>query len=254
MLRIFLVLSLAVSLAGVGFSFVLKDKVRSLSDQRDTFKGERDKANTEASQAKSAANKAKEAEKLAKTELETTKQELAGTSSKLNDAEAQLTKTAKELEETKVSRDTASRQLAQWTALNVKPDQILALKAEAQRLLAERDTFAEEKKVMGREISRLNTELDLYRGKNTEVSMADVKGKVTMVDGGFQFIVLDKGLDDGLKQNGKMIITRGDNLVAKVQLVRVEPRSAVANLLPDWKKGEVQAGDQIMTSYEALSR
>lgn len=254
MLRIFLVLSLAVSLAGVAFSFVLKDKVASLSEQRDTYKNERDKANTEAAQAKSAEKKAKDAEKAAKTELESTKQELTSATSKLNDVEGQLTKTAKDLEETKVSRDTAQRQLAQWLALNVKPDQILNLKAEAQRLLAERDAFADEKKVMGREISRLNTELDIYRGKSTEVAMADVKGKVTMVDGNFQFVVLDKGLDDGLKQYGKMIITRGDNLIAKVQLVRVESRTAVANLMPDWKKGDIQAGDQIMTSYEALSR
>lgn len=254
MLRIFLVLSLAVSLAGVVVSFALKDKVHSLSEQRDTFKGERDKANTEAAQAKSAANKAREAEKAAKTELESTKTELASATSKLNDTEGQLTKTAKELEETKVIRDKAQRELAQWQALNIKPDAILNLKAEAARLGAERDAFAEEKKVMGREISRLSTELEIYRGKSTEVAMPDVKGKITMVDGAYQFVVLDKGLDDGLKQYGKMIITRGDSLVAKVQLVRVEPRSAIANLLPDWKKGDVQAGDQVMTSYEALSR
>ena len=84
--------------------------------------------------------------------------------------------------------------------------------------------------------------------------MADVRAKITGVDGKFQFITLDKGSDDGLRQNGKMIVTRGENLVAKVQLVRVEPRSAVANLLPDWVKGDVQADDTVMTSYEALSK
>lgn len=254
MLRIFLVLSLAVSLAGVAFSFVLKDKVTSLSEQRDTFRTERDEANNQAAQARAAEKKAKDAEKLAKTELETTQQELAAASSKLSDVEGQLTKTARELEETKVSRDTAQRSLAQWLALNVKPDQILSLKAEAQRLQGERDAFAEEKKVMGREISRLTTELDIYRGKSTEIAMPDVKGKVTRIDNNFQFVVLDKGLDDGLKQHGKMIITRGDSLIAKVQLVQVDPRSAVANLMPDWKRGEIQVGDQIMTSYEALNR
>lgn len=254
MLRIFLVLSLAVSLAGVAFSFVLKDKVTSLSEQRDTFRTERDEANNQAAQARAAEKKAKDAEKLARTELETTQQELAAASSKLSDVEGQLTKTARELEETKVSRDTAQRSLAQWLALNVKPDQILSLKAEAQRLQGERDAFAEEKKVMGREISRLTTELDIYRGKSTEIAMPDVKGKVTRIDNNFQFVVLDKGLDDGLKQHGKMIITRGDSLIAKVQLVQVDPRSAVANLMPDWKRGEIQVGDQIMTSYEALNR
>lgn len=254
MLRIFLILSLAVSLAGVAFSFVLKDKVTSLSEQRDTFKSERDKANSEAAQAKSAEKKAREAEKAAKSELESTQQELTSKSSQLNEAEATLTKTAKELEETKVARDLAQRGLAQWTALGVKPDEIQALKAAGQRLLAERDAFAEEKKVLSREISRLTEELDIYRGVSTEVAMPDVRGQVTTVDPAYQFVTLDKGSEDGLKPNGKMIITRDNHLVAKVQLVRVEARTSVANLLPDWKKGDVQPNDKVMTSYEALSK
>jgi hypothetical protein len=254
MLRIFLVLSLAVALAGVAFSFVLKDKVHSLTEQRDTFKSERDKANTEAAQAKNAERKAKDAEKAAKAELETTSQELASTKSKLGEVEGQLTKTAKDLEESKVSFSTASRELAQWKAAGVKVEEIVALKTLGQRLIAERDAIAEEKKVMGREIRRLNDELDVYRGKSLEVAMPDVHGKITSVDSNYQFVVLDVGSDNGLKQNGKMIVTRGGNLVGKLQLVRVDPRSAVANLLPEWKRGDVQAEDQVMTSYEALSK
>lgn len=254
MLRIFLILSLAVSLAGVVFSFMLKDKVTQLSDTLVATRGERDAAVADATQSKAAEKKAVAAEKAAKEELEGTKQELAGKTASLNDVEAQLTKTAKDLQETTTARDTAQRELAQWRATGIRPDQILALKAEGQRLLAERDAFAEEKKVMGREIARLNDELSVYRGPNSEVRMADVRGKVVGVDGKFQFLTLDKGSDDGLRQNGKMIVTRGDNLVAKVQLVRVEARSAVANLLPDWNKGDVQANDTVMTSYEALGR
>lgn len=254
MLRIFLILSLVVSLAGVVFSFVLKDKVTYLSDTLVATRGERDAAVADASQARSAEKKALAAEKAAKDELEGTQQELAVKTATLNDVEGQLTRTAKELEETKIARDTAQRGLAQWVATGVQVDQIVALKAEGQRLLAERDAFAEEKKVMGREIVRLNDELDVYRGRSTEVQMPDVRGEIVGVDGKFQFITLDKGSEDGLRQNGKMIVTRGENLVAKVQLVRVEPHSAVANLLSDWVKGDVQAGDKVMTSYEALSK
>jgi hypothetical protein len=254
MLRIFLVLSLAVSLAGVAFSFVLKDKVVSLTGQRDQFKSERDTAQANEAQAKSAEKKAREAEKKAKEELDTTTQELSGVKARLGEVEGTLTKTARELEETKVVRDTAQRELASWKATGVQPSQIMSLKAEAQRLLDERNVFAEEKKVMGREIVRLNDELAVYRGKSMEVIMPDVHGQITSVDGNFQFVFLDIGADNGLKQNGKLIVTRGTNLVGKVQLVRVEPRTAVANLLPDWSGSPVQAGDRVMTSYEALAR
>lgn len=254
MLRIFLVLSLAVSLAGVAFSFVLKDKVKSLSDQRDTFKTERDTAQSNEAKAKTAEKKAVEAEKKAKEELETTTQELSGAKARLGEVEGTLTKTATELEKTKSDRDVAQRELASWKALGVQPNQIMNLKAEAQRLLGERDAFAEEKKVMGREIVRLNDELAVYKGKSFEVIMPDVHGQITSVDGNFQFVELNVGAENGLRQNGKMIVTRGTNLVGKVQLVRVEPRSAVANLLPDWSGAGVQKGDSVMTSYEALAK
>ncbi|MCK6501248.1 MAG: hypothetical protein L6Q38_17350, partial [Nitrospira sp.] len=65
MLRIFLILSLAVALAGVAISFVLKDKVHTLSEERTRFRDERDNAVNEATQAKAAEKKAKDAEKVA---------------------------------------------------------------------------------------------------------------------------------------------------------------------------------------------
>ncbi|MCC6234716.1 MAG: hypothetical protein IT580_18890 [Verrucomicrobiales bacterium] len=254
MLRIFLILSLAVALAGLGFSFVLRGKVQGLTTERDTFRTEKETAQANEAQAKTAERKAKDAEKAAKDELEGTKQELATTTTQLGETTAKLTRTATDLEETKVARDTAQRALARWIALNVEPDAIAALKTEAQRLKNERDGFAEEKKVMAREIVRLNDELAVYKGDSSEVQMADVRARVTAVDGNYQFVMLDLGSDAGLKQNAKMIITRGDNLVAKVQLVRVDSRTAIANLLPDWSASGVQAGDLAMTSYEALSK
>ncbi len=254
MLRIFLVLSLAVALAGVAFSFVLKDKVTSLSEERTRFGTERDQAITEATQAKAAEKKARDAEKQAKSDLEIMTQEFTSAKTSLNETEGQLTRTARELEDTKVARDLAQRSLAQWLATGVKVDQIMALKAEGQRLVAERDAFAEEKKVMSREIARLNDDLNVYRGKGSEVMMPDVRGKITAVNASFDFVELNIGSDDGLKQNGKLIVSRGETLLGKVQLVRVNERSAVANVLPDWKKGELKAGDSVMTSYEALTR
>ncbi|MBX3746457.1 MAG: hypothetical protein KF833_14210 [Verrucomicrobiae bacterium] len=254
MLRIFLILSLAVALAGVVVSFVLKDKAQVLSEQRDTFRDERDRAVAAETRARDSERQAREAEKSAKDELELVQQELTVTTTRLNETDGLLARRSQELQETIVSRDTAQRRLSRWEALGIEPEQIANLQSRTERLAAERDAFAAEKQVMGREIARLSEELDLYRGKITEVQMPDVRGLVTAVDGNYQFVVLDRGAEDGLKRNGKMIITRGETLVAKAQLVRVEARSAVANLMPDWVQDQVQAGDQVMTSYEALPR
>lgn len=254
MLRIFLILSLAVSLAGVGFSFLLRQKVQDLSAERTQFAGERDEARAAETQARAAERKAKDAEKAALEELETTKQDLTVSQTQLRETQITLTKRSQDLEDTIVARDLAQRELAQWKALNIGVDQIAALKTEAQRLLDERDAFAEEKKVMGREINRLTEELAIYRGEITEVQMPDVRGQITSVNSNLQFVVLNVGANAGLKPNGKMIVTRDDHLVAKVQLVRVDPDSAVANLMPEWVAGNVQTGDQVITSYEALAR
>ncbi len=254
MLRIFLILSLAVALAGVAFSFVLKDKIGALTEQRDTFRTEKEQAIADATTARSAEKKAKDAEKKAKDELETTKTDLAAATTRLTETEGQLTKTAKELEDTKVVRDTAQAENARWKAIGLKIEQVLALKGDNQRLVAQRDAFAEEKKVMGREIVRLNDELTLYKGPPREIAMPDIRGKVTAVNGDYQFVILDIGTESGLRQNGKLIITRGNDLIGKAQLVKVEPRTSVANLLPEWTRGNVQAGDMVMTSYEALAK
>lgn len=254
MVRIFLILSLAVALAGVVVSFVLREKVGALSEERTRFLGERDAAKADATQARSAERKARDAEKAARDELEVTKEELTSTQTRLNETEGTLARRSQELQDTISARDTAQRELARWKALGIEADQIATLQADARRMKAERDAFAEEKKVMGREIARLNDELDRYRGPSTEVQMPDVHGNVSSVNSAFNFVVLNVGANEGLKPNGKMIITRDNSLVAKVQLVRVDPDSAVANLLPDWTQGEVQAGDKVMTSYEALTR
>jgi hypothetical protein len=253
MLRIFLILSLAVALAGLGFSFFLRDKVQSLTEQRDLFGQERDAARAEEARAREAEQTAVAAEKATRDQLEVTQQELTATTARLNETEGQLARRSQELQDTIVERDTAQRRLARWDALGIEPDEIAALQALAARLREERDAFAEEKKVMGREIARLNEELNLYRIGITEVQMADVRGRVTGIESNFGFVTLDVGTDDGLKRHGKMIVTRDGNLVAKVQLVRVDPSSSVANLLPEWGTGQVQVGDQVMTSYEALA-
>lgn len=254
MLRIFLILSLAVALAGVGFSFVLKGKVEALSTQRDEFEDQRNQAQAAEARARDAERTAVAAEKAAKAELETTSQELAATTARFNEAESRLTRVSQDLEKTMVDRDTAQRELARWEVLGVRPEDIARLKGEAARMKDERDTFGEENKVLGREVARLNEELDIYRGRITEVQMPDTQGRIVAVDSNYQFVTLDVGSESGLKQNGKMIVTRGDQLVAKVQLVRVEPQRSVANLLPEWARGDVQAGDLVITSYEALKK
>lgn len=254
LLRIALIIALAVAVAGLGLSFVLRQRVNDLSAQRDQFRTERDEAQQAERQAKTETAQAKKEAKEASDKLAETEQQLADVTKKATELEERGTRLASDLERTTTERNTAQQKLARWEATGIQPDQILDVKAEARKLKAERDAYAEEKTVMSREIARITEKLHIYEGVITEVTMPDVRGAVVAFDKQYRFVVLNLGSDQGLKETGKMVVSRNGNLVAKVQLVRVEPQRAVGNIMSDWANAEVQAGDEIMTSYEALAR
>lgn len=254
LLRVLLIVALAAGLAGVGVTYMLHDKVGQLSGQRDQFKSEKETAQAEAARERQTAKKANEEAKAAQEKLATTEEQLAETTRAAAAAEQNAGRLNVELEKTTGERNTAQRELAAWKATGLTPERIEAVRQSAERFKAERDAFSEEKKVMGREIARLTEDLKVFRGELTEVPMPDVRGSVLAGNPEFGFIVLDKGSDAGLKENGKIIVSRNNELIAKARIVRIEPGRSIANFLPDWQSNTVAPGDQFMTSYEALVR
>ena len=43
-----------------------------------------------------------------------------------------------------------------------------------------------------------------------------------------------------------MMVDRGDKLLGKVQIKTVFKDRCVANILPDWKRGEIEEGDEVL--------
>jgi hypothetical protein len=254
LLRVLLIVALVAGLAGVGVTYMLHDKVGQLSGQRDQYKTDMETAQAEAARERQTAKKATEEAKAAQEKLATTEEQLADATRAAAAAEQNAGRLSAELEKTTGERNTAQRELAAWKATGLTPDRIEAVRQSAERFKAERDAFGEEKKVMGREIARLTEDLKVFRGELTEVPMPDVKGSVLAGSEQFGFVVIDRGADAGLKENGKIIIARNNELIAKARIVRLEPGRAIANFLPEWQTASVNTGDQFMTSYEALVR
>ncbi|MFN0069075.1 MAG: hypothetical protein ACKVYV_15745 [Limisphaerales bacterium] len=254
LLRVLLIVALVAGLAGVGVTYMLQDKVGQLSGQRDQFKTDMETAQAEAARERQTAKKATEEAKAAQEKLVITEEQLADATRTAAAAEQNAGRLSTELEKTTGERNTAQRELAAWKATGLTPDRIEAVRQSAERFKAERDAFGEEKKVMGREIARLTEDIKVFRGELTEVPMPDVKGSVLAGSEQYGFVVIDRGADAGLKENGKIIISRNNELIAKARIVRLEPGRAIANFLPEWQTVTVNAGDQFMTSYEALVR
>ena len=76
--------------------------------------------------------------------------------------------------------------------------------------------------------------------------MPPVTGKIVAVDPRYDFVVLDVGGNQGVVENGRLLVNRDGKLVAKVRVTKVEPNRSIANIMPDWKQAEIMEGDQVL--------
>jgi cell shape-determining protein MreC len=75
---------------------------------------------------------------------------------------------------------------------------------------------------------------------------AGLKGVVMAVDPKYDFVVLNIGDDQGVKARGEMMVERKGRLLGKVKISSVEKNRSVASIMPEWKKGQIMEGDQVI--------
>jgi predicted nuclease with TOPRIM domain len=212
------------------------------------------------------------------SELDGTKQTLAKTETDLKATKGTLEKTAKELTEksealdavtveattqkaraeklaTDLAKTTASLKdsqalLAQWDALGVKPDQVTQIQADLKRVNSEKDALSEEKVIFLRNVAQLKARLLRYEDPAAKVELpAGLKGSILAVGPQQDFVLLDIGANSGVLERGQLLIKRGDKLVGKVQVITVEPNRSIANVLSDWKQGDVAVAEGDVVLY-----
>ena len=173
-------------------------------------------------------------------ELETTKTELeeaasaaANNKKRADGLDAQLVKTTKE-------KNDAQAELAQWQALGVKPSQIVEIRAELKNTIDARNALAEEKNIFLKRITSLTNRLAKYEAPDQKVILpAGLKGRILEVGPQQDFVLLDFGDNKGALERGELLVRRGDKLVGKVAIVKVQANTSIANVIPTWKQGDV---------------
>ena len=77
-------------------------------------------------------------------------------------------------------------------------------------------------------------------------SLAGVTGKIIAVDPKWDFVVLDVGLNHGVRQRGEMVVSRDGKLITRLKIASVKPNYSIANILQSWKQAEAVEGDAVV--------
>ena len=251
LLRISLIVAIIAGLAVGGLNFVkVKEKITNLAADRDNEKKMKETAQTELRNTKS---------ELAKTsaELKTTKATLEATSAERDKAVSDLAAKTKEadklsadLAKTRNERNDAQAELAAYKATDLTPPQIVAINKQYKDLQKSLEGAQDENKVLGQKIVKLQTELDRYVNPEKPVYLpASLSGKVLVIDPKWNFVILDVGLDQGIKEYGELLVNRNGKLVAKIIVRSAQKNRCVANVMQGWQLGEVMEGDQVTPAH-----
>jgi cell shape-determining protein MreC len=253
LIRISLILAVVAALAvgGINF-FVVKDKITTLTTDRNTQRDGRVAAEGELASTKKT---------LAKTEadLKQTQQQLADAQSERDKAVADATAQTKradqltdKLAKTTQERDVAQDELAAYTSSGLTAAQVTKLNKTIKDMQEAMVALNEEKAVLMHTRDRLQSRLDQLIGTNPDVVLrADLKGKIMVVDPKWDFVVLDIGDDQGVKENAELLVSRDGKLVAKVIVRSLDKDRCIANVIPGWKLGDVIEGDEVSPAHPA---
>jgi hypothetical protein len=253
LMRISLIVAILAAL-GAGTLNVLqvRDHINTLISQRDDY-------HTQLNQTQATLATTKQNLATTQKDLADTQQQLADAQAarkKAEDVAAAQTKRADDLSDklTKATqdRDAAQAELASYKATGKSPEEITKL---VELIKQDQDTIAainDEKKVLARTIERQKNQLNELIGQSYIVTLpADLKGRVVVVDPKWDFVVLNIGDDQGVLQDGEMLVSRDGKLVAKVVVRTVEKDRCIANIMPGWKLGEVFEGDVVTPAHPA---
>ena len=251
LLRISIIIAIVAALAVGVLNFVMvKQKIETVEQHRAEEQAAKVDAQTKL------ANTEKELEKTT-ADLKNTKETLAATEGERDRAVAEATAQSKKaadlttkLAATTVERDDAQAQLAAYKATGYTSQQILAFDKQFKDLRDAIETANVEKKLLSKTLAKVQAEYDkLTKSEWTPpVLPASIRGKILVSDPKWDFVVINVGEDQGVVVDGEMLVSREGRLVGKVSVRAVEKQRCIANILPGWKREDVQImeGDLVL--------
>ena len=246
--RICLIIAVLAGLAAGGLNFTkVKEKITTLQDNLKSETAAKESAQTELASTK------KNLDRTTK-DLETAKGEIAGAQEERDKAVAEAetqtkraNRIAEDLTKTQQERNEAQSDLAAWKALGIGVEQIKTLQADFKQAQTDRQMLTEANRKFDLDVKKLKNRLAKYEEDERIVQLpSDLHGQVLVSDPKWDFVVLNVGQNQGVLEDGIMLVNRNGRLVAKVQVRSVQSDRSIANVLPNWKLGDVMEGDQVI--------
>lgn len=197
--------------------------------------------------------------KKTQSDLASTQQELTDTQGERDKATARADAESKRADElsdkltkAEADRDDAQSQLAAYQATDLKPEQIIKLNKQLKDSQENIMVLNHDIGVVQRQLAKAQNTIDRLVGVDPTVKLpAELTGKVVVVDPKWDFVVLNIGDDQGVLQDGEMLVSRDGKLVAKVVVRSVQKDRCIANVVPGWKLGEMIEGDLVTPAHPA---
>jgi cell shape-determining protein MreC len=252
LIRISLIVAIVAALAVGALSFTqVRGKINTLMQQRDGYHSERDQVQGQLDTTKKDLAKTKDTLKqtmddlaVAKKDRETAVATAAAQQKRADDLSDKLTKAA-------ADRDEAQGKLAAYTVSGT-PKEFAEMNRSLKNAQNAIEAMNEEKLVMSRTIDRLKTQIGELIGTNNFVTLpANLRGRILVVDPKWDFVVLNIGDEQGVKEDGELLVSRDGKLVAKVIVRSVQNKRCIANIVPGWKLGQVIEGDEVSPAHPA---
>ena len=220
----------------------LTDNLDIANEETRVATEEKDKALTAQSEAEAEAETAVAALEQAKSTNLKLGQQLSVQRNRAETATANFNQATAELVE---SRQTSER----WRQFEMEYGTRESIKERLATITSvknERDNFITENSILLSRIEQLSVELSRYTGTSVKVSLPpDLAGKVTAVDSQYDFVVLNVGEDQGVREHGELLVGRSDKLIGRLRVLSVEKNRSIANIMPDYKQSEIQTGDSV---------
>lgn len=228
----------------------VQSRISTLSEDLD--KADSDLSVTQGflAKAKTDLEDADDAMKTAQTNEKTARDNLLAAGRELAMQRERADKHKEDLDTTRAELVDAVRTSASWDLFeqaNGTQAQISQKLATFTEVNNQRANFLAENTILLSQIEKIGVELSRYTGTSVKVSLPqNLHGTVTAVDAQFDFVVLDIGESQGAREHGELLVSRGEKLIGKLRILDVKKDHSIANILPDWKQGEIQTGDLVI--------